>query len=346
MSVVGARALRQHGAIAAARATDTGMPLPRREDLRALEERKRNRIGDGSRRRAVVAARASGQKAGGCKDGSEVAHRAGDSRRTLTPPVSCLVTLSYGSYLKVEELLDLQHPLSRPAHHDEMLFIVIHQVYELWFKQMLHELDATMAALDRDDLLRVAKNFRRIHAIQRLLEEQVDILETMTPQEFNQFRDHLNPASGFQSVQFRELEFACGVRRTEVLQWVTLDDAQRARLERRLREPSLYDRVKGLLRRRGFATESHEALLESFRRIYSDEAANYDLYLLVEDLIEFDERFLLWRDRHVRMVERMIGDKQGTGGSPGARYLRTTLAHRFFPELWDVRSHLGAGTYA
>jgi tryptophan 2,3-dioxygenase len=256
------------------------------------------------------------------------------------------VTLSYGSYLKVDELLALQQPLSQPPHHDEMLFIVIHQVYELWFKQTLHEIDATIRALDRDDLLRVAKHFRRIHTIQRLLEQQVDILETMTPQEFNQFRDHLNPASGFQSVQFRELEFACGIRRTDVLQWIELDDEQRARLERRSNEPSLYDRVKTLLRRRGFATGSSAELIESFRRIYTNEAANYDLYLLLEDLIEFDERFLLWRGRHVRMVERMIGQKHGTGGSLGARYLEGTLAYRFFPELWEVRTYLGEGTHA
>jgi tryptophan 2,3-dioxygenase len=256
------------------------------------------------------------------------------------------VALSYGSYLKIDELLGLQRPRSQPPHHDEMLFIIIHQVYELWFKQVLHELDATMAALDRDDLLRAAKHFRRIHTIQRLLEQQVDILETMTPQEFNQFRDHLNPASGFQSVQFRELEFACGVRRTDLLKWIELDDAQRARLERRLHEPSLYDRVKALLQRRGFAAGTSEQLVESLRTIYSNESANYDLYLLLEDLIEFDERFLLWRGRHIRMVERMIGQKQGTGGSSGARYLETTLAHRFFPELWEVRTYLGSGAYA
>ena len=254
------------------------------------------------------------------------------------------MALSYGSYLKVDELLALQDPLSQPPHHDEMLFIVIHQVYELWFKQVLHELDATMLALDRDDLLRVGKHFRRIHTIQRLLEQQVDILETMTPQEFNQFRDNLNPASGFQSVQFRELEYACGIRRPGILKWVELDDAQRARLDRRAEEPSLYDRVKSLLARRGFATGSSPELIESFRRIYTEEAANYDLYLLLEELIEFDERFLLWRGRHVRMVERMIGQKHGTGGSLGARYLESTLEHRFFPELWEVRTYLGEGT--
>jgi tryptophan 2,3-dioxygenase len=239
----------------------------------------------------------------------------------------------------------LQQPLSRPPHHDEMLFIIIHQVYELWFKQILHEIDAAMLALDGDHLRRTNRRFHRIHTIQRLLEQQVDILETMTPQEFNQFRDHLNPASGFQSVQFRELEFACGLRRTEVLKWIELDDAQRERLDRRNNSPSLYDRAKGVLRRRGFAVDSSKDLIESFREIYSNESEHYDLYLLLEDLIEFDERFLLWRGRHVRMVERMIGQRPGTGGSLGAAYLESTLQHRFFPELWEVRTYLGKGTY-
>ncbi|HEY5258171.1 MAG TPA: tryptophan 2,3-dioxygenase family protein [Candidatus Baltobacteraceae bacterium] len=253
--------------------------------------------------------------------------------------------LSYGSYLKVPELLGLQHPLSDPPRHDETLFIVIHQVYELWFKQLLHELDATAGAIDGGNLPRVAKYFRRIHTIQRLLEQQVDILETMTPQEFNQFRDHLNPASGFQSLQFREIEFACGVRRTDVLQHLQMDAPQRERLERRLREPSLYDRVKALLARRGFAVDTPDALIATFAAIYADETAHYDLHLLLEDLIEFDERLLLWRGRHIRMVERMIGFKHGTGGSSGVEYLAGTLGQKIFPELWDVRTHLGTGGY-
>ncbi|MDQ2872916.1 MAG: tryptophan 2,3-dioxygenase family protein [Candidatus Eremiobacteraeota bacterium] len=252
---------------------------------------------------------------------------------------------SYGSYLQVEDLLALQQPLSEPAHHDELLFIVIHQVYELWFKQLLHEVDAVMRDLDAGELLRVSKHFRRIDTIQRLLEQQVDVLETMTPQEFNQFRDHLNPASGFQSIQFRELEFLSGLRRTETLKHIQMDDAQRARLDRRLAQPSLYDAVKALLVRRGFAVETHDEFVESFRRIYTNEREHYDLYLLAEDLIAFDERMLLWRGRHIRMVERMIGAKMGTGGSLGAAYLATTLDRRFFPELWEVRTHLGKGTY-
>jgi tryptophan 2,3-dioxygenase len=249
--------------------------------------------------------------------------------------------LSYGSYLQVDDLLGLQRPLSSPEHHDEMLFIIIHQVYELWFKQLLHEMSAVLQALDRDELLPVGKHFRRIHTIQRLLEQQIDVLETMTPQEFNAFRDNLNPASGFQSIQFRELEFVCGVRRTETLKYIQMNDAQRARLERRLNEPSLYDKVKAVLRRRGFSVETHDDLLATYKAIYEQPQAHYDLYLLLEDLIEFDERFLLWRGRHVRMVERMIGAKKGTGGSLGAAYLAQTLEHRFFPELWEVRTLLG-----
>ena len=224
-----------------------------------------------------------------------------------------------------------------------MLFIIIHQVYELWFKQVMHELQAVMRALDADELLLVAKHFRRIHTIQRLLEQQVDVLETMTPQEFNAFRENLNPASGFQSIQFRELEFACGVRRLETLRHIQMTPEQQQRLESRLTEPSLYDRVKALLRRRGFAADSPQELIAAFKSIYEEPQANYDLYLLLEDLIEFDERLLLWRGRHIRMVERMIGAKRGTGGSLGAAYLATTLEHRMFPELWEMRTHLGKG---
>jgi tryptophan 2,3-dioxygenase len=253
--------------------------------------------------------------------------------------------LSYSSYLKVDELLGLQHPLSHPEHHDEMLFIIIHQVYELWFKQLLHELDAVALALERDDLLRVSKCFRRVHTIQRLIESQIEVLETMTPHEFNQFRDNLNPASGFQSVQFREMEFLCGVRRTDTLAHIELNASERARLDARLANPSLYDRVKAVLVRRSFAIEPSATLIESLRQIYVYNERWYDLYMLMEELIEFDERFLLWRGRHVRMVERMIGQRIGTGGSSGAQYLQGTLVHRFFPELWEVRTHLG-GAYA
>ncbi len=255
--------------------------------------------------------------------------------------------LTYGSYLRVADLLALQQPISEPAHHDELLFILIHQVYELWFKQMLHELDAAVRFFDADDVLRVGKAFRRIHAIQHVLEQQVDVLETMTPQDFNAFREGLNPASGFQSAQFREIEFRCGLHgNQEYLKHLDLTAAERERLDRRLREPTLYDALKAYLTRRGFDVRDHDALLATFRTIYEHEAEHYVLYLLLEDLIEFDERVLLWRGRHVRMVERMIGMKPGTGGSLGAKYLETTLQRRFFPELWEVRTVLGGSPSA
>lgn len=223
-----------------------------------------------------------------------------------------------------------------------MLFITIHQVYELWFKQMLHEIEAAMRSLAASNLLRAGKHFRRIHAIQRLLEQQVDVLETMTPQEFNAFRDHLDPASGFQSAQFREIEFLCGAQRTGYLRFLEPTGAERERLEYRLTEPSLYDSLKGLLARRGYATASAAELIATYKSIYDGAERRYDLYLLLEDFIEFDERFLLWRGRHVRMVERMIGMKSGTGGSLGVNYLEKTLSKKFFPELWAVRTELGA----
>ena len=178
--------------------------------------------------------------------------------------------LTYGSYLKVAELLSLQQTLSDPPHHDEMLFIIIHQVYELWFRQMLHEIDAAVVHLNEDDLLKTSKNFRRIHAIQRLLEQQVDVLETMTPQEFNAFRERLNPASGFQSAQFREIEFLCGVPRSAYLKFLEPTDPERARLEARLAQPTLYDALKRLLRRRGFAVEPPDQLVQTFKRIYEN----------------------------------------------------------------------------
>ena len=250
--------------------------------------------------------------------------------------------LTYGSYLRVDALLALQTPRSSPAHHDELLFIVVHQVYELWFKQLLHELEAALANLGAADLLKAAKNLRRVHTIQRLIEAQVDVLETMTPQEFNAFRDHLNPASGFQSVQFREIEFLCGRKDAAYLDSLQLLPSERARLLARLAAPTLHDALRALLGMRGFTVATQAELVESLRVIYTAAEQHYDLYLLLEDLIELDERFLLWRGRHVRMVERMIGRRPGTGGSSGVAYLQTTLDKKFFPELWSVRTLLGS----
>ncbi len=257
-----------------------------------------------------------------------------------------MARLSYGSYLHVDELLALQQPLSQPPHHDETLFIIIHQVYELWFKQIMHEIEAVIARLRDGELLKGSKHLRRIHTIQGLLERQVEVLETMTPQDFNQFRDNLNPASGFQSFQFRELEFLCGLKATEHLKHLEMDEVQKGRLERRLAGRTLYDALKDALRERSFSVDTHDGLLAAFQSIYENEDRYPDVYGLLEDLIEFDERFLLWRGRHIRMVERMIGLKMGTGGSTGVSYLATTLDKKFFPELWEVRTHLGKGSYA
>jgi tryptophan 2,3-dioxygenase len=257
-----------------------------------------------------------------------------------------MATLTYGSYLKVDELLSLQQPQSDPPEHDELLFIIIHQVYELWFRQMLHEIEAAMRHLRSDDPLKVQKNFRRIHAIQRVLESQVEILETMTPQEFNAFRYRLDPASGFQSAQFREIEFVCGARKSGYLTFLEPTGPERERLEARLESPTLQDALKDLLRNRGYAVDTHDDLIATYRDIYEHHERHYDLYLVLEDLIEFDERFLLWRGRHVRMVERMIGMKPGTGGSLGVGYLEKTLTKKFFPELWEVRTYLGGSSDA
>lgn len=257
--------------------------------------------------------------------------------------------LSYGSYLKVPELLGLQKTLADPPQHDELLFIIIHQVHELWFRQLLHEVDAVIVRLDANDVLAAHRLIRRCIEIQRVLVEQVTVLETMTPNDFLTFRDHLMPASGFQSAQFRELEFVCGLKNPGQLENHDEGSASRAALERRLAGPTLGERFHALLARRGFDMPSgdtdtaHEQRIRALLAIYQNPSSYYDLYLLAEALIEFDEMIYLWRLRHIAMVERMIGSKPGTGGSEGVAYLRTTLSRKFFPELWELRTQLGTG---
>ncbi|HET7746225.1 MAG TPA: tryptophan 2,3-dioxygenase family protein [Vicinamibacteria bacterium] len=261
--------------------------------------------------------------------------------------------LTYGSYLKVPELLSLQKALSDPPHHDETLFIVVHQAYELWFKQVLHEIDTARAHLDQDTVVEATRLLRRVVEIQRVLIGQVKVLETMRPQDFLGFRYHLNPASGFQSVQFRELEFALGIKDPAVVQHLTCSAEETARLHRRLQEPSLSDALDALLVRRGFArdpepppapdgrSQSEEWRLSALVTIYEDAESHADLNALCEVLMDIDEALSLWRSHHVHMVERMIGIKRGTGGSDGVGYLRTTLPKRAFPDLWGVRTRLG-----
>jgi tryptophan 2,3-dioxygenase len=237
--------------------------------------------------------------------------------------------LSYGSYLKIPELLELQDGLTH--EHDELLFIVAHQVYELWFKVVLDELDATRASINRDDMFFALHHLRRVHVIEKLLVEQIEVLETMSPQDFLAFRSKLAPASGFQSVQFREIEFASGLKDPRYLARLEASPVEMERLQRRLDEPSLADALHALIKRRGSPT-----LVDIFR----DREHHGDLFDLCEGLLDHDETFAHWRARHVLMVERQIGAKPGTGGSSGAQYLRSTLGKRFYPELWEVRSQL------
>jgi tryptophan 2,3-dioxygenase len=237
--------------------------------------------------------------------------------------------LSYGTYLKVREMLDLQKGLSK--EHDELLFIVAHQVYELWFKVVLFELEAARDRIDGDDIFFARHFLHRVHVIERLLVEQIEVLETMSPQDFLAFRSQLAPASGFQSVQFREIEFLSGLKEPKYLARLEATPEEAARLRRRLEEPSLDDAFRSLLERRG-----SPSLVEVFK----DRERYGDLFDLCEALLDHDEAFAHWRARHVLMVERQIGGKTGTGGSSGAQYLRTTLDKRFYPELWDVRSLL------
>ncbi|MGH7761133.1 MAG: tryptophan 2,3-dioxygenase [Candidatus Dormibacteraceae bacterium] len=237
--------------------------------------------------------------------------------------------LSYGSYLKIPELLALQDGLS--DEHDERLFIVAHQVYELWFKVLLFELETARDRIGSDHIFSALHYLKRVHVIERLLVEQIEVLETMSPQDFLAFRSQLAPASGFQSVQFREIEFLSGLKEPKYLARLEVTAGEAARLRRRLDEPSLDDAFHGLLERRGSPT-----LIEVFR----DREHHGDLFDICEALLDHDEAFAHWRARHVLMVERQIGGKTGTGGSSGAEYLRSTLGKRFYPALWDVRSQL------
>jgi tryptophan 2,3-dioxygenase len=261
--------------------------------------------------------------------------------------------LSYNSYLKVQDLIGLQECLSDPKHHDELLFITVHQTYELWFKQILHEIDATVRLMADDRLAAAARALRRVIEIEKLLISQIHILETMTPINFLGFRDELNPASGFQSMQFREIEFASGLKQENILNEFRADAFAYERLRARLEKPSLADGFYGALRARGLDAPADESSLgeQERKRLYGKRTqavleilthfeSRFEEFQLAEALLEHDEYFSLWRSHHIKMVERMVGTKRGTGGSEGVGYLRTTLEKRFFPELWEARTYL------
>ncbi len=247
--------------------------------------------------------------------------------------------LTYGSYLRVTQLLQQQVP-ETPAH-DELLFITIHQVYELWFQQLLHELEAARGAMSEGKLWWARHLLKRVATIEDVLIHQIDILETMTPQDFLEFRHMLAPASGFQSVQFREVEFLSGHKDPGFLdRFRGLTPGERARLDRRLAEPTVWDAFVEVLGRAGFDTSDDEGIAAGLLAVARDRAAYGEVWELAEGLLEHDERQAGWRARHVTMVERQIGTKSGTGGSSGAPYLRSRLTLRFYPLLWEMRGSL------
>ncbi len=249
--------------------------------------------------------------------------------------------LTYGSYLRVPELLSQQRPQAVPPVHDELLFITVHQAYELWFNQLLHELSAARDHMAKDETWRARQLLRRAHVIERLLVSQIDVLETMTPQDFLEFRALLAPASGFQSVQFRELEFLSGAKDPRyIARFRALTDSERDRLARRLSEPSLWDAFTGLLAARGLPADTDDQVTSSLIEVARDRASHDDLWQLAEDLLTHDEMAGLWRARHVQMVERQIGTKSGTGGSTGAPYLHSRVPLRYYPLLWELRNWL------
>ena len=250
--------------------------------------------------------------------------------------------LSYGTYLRLPDLLALQSGLSAPPAHDELLFIVLHQAYELWFKEMLFELEAVRSALSGGDTNRARHYLARVHSIERVMLDHIDVIETMSPQDFLEFRSNLAPASGFQSVQFREIEFLSGLKEPGLLKRLAATPEERERLERRLAEPTLWDAFGALMESNGLPmpADDPEARRGSLLKMIRDHEAYPDLFAVSEALLTHDELIAQWRLRHVLMVERQIGAKTGTGGSTGASYLRSTLDKRFYPELWDLRSYL------
>jgi aminocarboxymuconate-semialdehyde decarboxylase len=267
--------------------------------------------------------------------------------------------LTYSSYLKVPELLRLQIPESAPEQHDELLFIVVHQTYELWFKELLHDLDAVVVHLSaaaanptsRDGVYEAARLLRRCTEIMRVLVEQFTILETMLPTHFLAFRQKLAPASGFQSEQFREIEFLCGLKDEKMLRYHELTPETHKILIRRLQEPSLRDVFFAALESLGLLPhntadqnpserEVFESRARAIHALYVDEKNHRDWIDVCERLTEFDELVVSWRLRHIQMVERTIGIRMGTGGSTGSSYLKLTLDKKFFPELWEARTYL------
>jgi tryptophan 2,3-dioxygenase len=264
------------------------------------------------------------------------------------------VNLSYGAYLHLDELLAAQHPVSRPEHHDELLFIIQHQTSELWLKLVLHELHAAADHLAADDLRPALKGLARVKHIQRTLTDQWSVLATLTPSEYAEFRSFLGTSSGFQSDQYRAVEFVLGNKDAAMLELFDHDPRARAQLAALLERPSVYDEFLRYLHRHGHpvpatilerdVTRAHvfaPELVPVFRTIYEHAAEHWEAYETCEELVDLEENFQLWRFRHLKTVERTIGVRRGTGGSSGVDFLRKALDLTFFPELYAVRTEIG-----
>jgi tryptophan 2,3-dioxygenase len=262
--------------------------------------------------------------------------------------------MTYGGYLHLDTLLSAQQPLSQPPHHDEMLFIVQHHVAELWMKLLIHELKAAVALMQVDDIDACLKILARVKQVQRQLFEQWAVLGTLTPSEYLEFRGVLGPSSGFQSLQYRQIEFLLGNKNADMLKVFAHDPAAQAELRSVLEAPSLYDEFLRYLARHGHAVppeqldrdwtqayHRNDALLPALKKIYEGRAAYWSEYHLCEQLVDVEESFQLWRFRHMKTVERIIGHRRGTGGSSGVSFLKKALELEFFPELLEVRTVLG-----
>ncbi len=258
--------------------------------------------------------------------------------------------LTYGTYLELDQLLQLQHPRSSPEEHDELLFIVVHQAYELWFKLMLHELEKVRDDFMAGNLWPAVSTFKRLRNIMKVLVEQIDIVETLTPISFNSFRARLDTASGFQSYQFREVEFFLGYKRGDMRQYHPEGGEARQRLEKRFQEPSIVDAFYRFLQHHGATvpesvlnrdvtqrTEGNDEVQAGILKLYKERP---DILVLIELMTDLDEGFQEWRYRHIKLVERTIGSKQGTGGSLGAEFLKKSLFLPMFPDLWAIRHQL------
>ncbi|WP_306233610.1 tryptophan 2,3-dioxygenase [Agrococcus beijingensis] len=281
-----------------------------------------------------------------------VEHNTREIESTIVTDLSERMT--YGSYLGLDTLLAAQHPRSEPEHHDELLFIIQHQTTELWLKLVIHELDDARVQLAADDLGAALKRIARVKHIQEVLTQQWSVLATLTPTEYAQFRGALASASGFQSAQYRCVEFALGNKHERMLQVFESNAADHAALEAELHRPSLYDEFLRHLARRGHAvpqellerdvTQAHvytEELVPVFQRIYEAADDHWRAYETCEELVDLEDNFQFWRFRHLRTVTRTIGEKPGTGGSSGVGFLRRALDLTFFPELYAVRTRIG-----